>query len=563
MRKTSLRIIAALLLIAAIGAGYWYSRPVIEEIEPNVFEPGQELSVHGRNFSILNSKPEISFDGVPLPRYDYTVISDTLIKVKVPATADSGILRVRSNLGWSNPRIVIAREALPQQAAQVSAQSIGPEISGIKPEEARIGDLIEISGLNFGTSTAFSTVSFPDSSPELPAGMSAPGLREAVSGLAANQNLAELWDDKTILMRIPDFAGSGSVTVHTPQGNSNPVFLRIRQGSGSRTLQNPVIYAVRQKVKIQSRNAKSGDQIMIFLPKPALSAFQRPSAVQESDTSAMPAETGGGVQSPVRKISDSAASYSIFEINPAASTEVTAEQKFLVAVYAVETDLTGYRDGFGTGGAPAYLQDYLKPDGLVPAGVTNLVDTAKKIIGQEKNLQKKAILLWNWAQKNINYMPEKEKPMWPLANSAASAFAAKKAGTRSFVLIVSALFRAAGIPAVPVSGFLVRQDNVTIPHFWLEYYLPAVGWIPADPVLAMGKTPTGFIPEFQASSHYFGALDNRHIAISRGLPEAVSADPAERNVQNKALWSFQNIFETSRSVNYESFWFDLEITGRY
>jgi len=554
MRKTSFGIIAALLLIAAIGGAYWYFRPVIEEIEPKVFEPGQELSVQGRNFSILNSKPEISFDGVPLPRYDFSVISDKLITVKVPVTADSGILRVRSNLGWSNPRIVIAKEALPQQATQRSAQSIGPEISGIKPDEARIGDLIEISGLNFGTSTAFSAVSFPDSAPELPAGISSSGLRDAVSGLAANQRLAELWDDKTIMIRIPDFAGSGSLVVHTPQGNSNPVFLRIRQGTGSRTLQNPAIYAVRQKVKIQARNAKAGDTVMVYIPTPALSAFQRTSVVQESDT---------GVQGAVQKASESDGSYSIFEIYPAVSAEVTAEQRFLVAVYAFESDLASYRDGFEAGGVPEYLQEYLKQDGLVPAGVTNLVDTAKKIIGKEKNLQKSAVLLWNWVQKNIKYVPEKEKPMWPLANSAASAFAAKKAGTRSFVLIVSALFRAAGIPALPVSGFLVRQDNVTIPHFWLEYYLPAVGWIPFDPVLAMDKAPAGFIPEFRDTGRYFGSLDNRHIAISRGLPEAVSADPAERNVQNKALWSFQNIYETSRSSSYESFWFDLEIVGRY
>lgn len=554
MRKTSFGIIAVILLIAAIGSMYWYSLPVIEEIQPDVFEPGQAVFVQGRNFSLLNSKPEVSFDGVPLPNYDYSMISDKVIRVKVPVTADSGILRVRSNLGWSNPRIIIAKDALPQQARQLSAQSIGPEISGIKPDEARIGDLIEIRGLNFGTSTAFSTVSFPDSAPELTAGMSSSGLRDAVRGLAAKQKLAELWDDKTIMIRIPDFAGSGSVMVSTPQGDSNPVFLRIRQGSGSRTFQNPAIYAVRQKVKIKSNNAKADDTVMVYIPRPTVSAFQRTSVEQESDTGALNA---------VGKVSESSESYSIFEIYPAVSAEVTAEQRFLVAVYAVESDLSGYRDSFGTEGVPVYLQEYLKPDGLVPAGVANLVDTAKKIIGKEKNLQKKAVLLWNWAQKNIKYVPEKEKPMWPLAHSAASAFAAKKAGTRSLMLIVSALFRAAGIPTMPVSGFLVRQDNVTIPHFWLEYYLPSVGWIPFDPVLALNKAPAGFIPEFRDAGRYFGSLDNRHIAISRGLPEAISADPAERNVQNKALWSFQNIFETSKSSTYDSFWFDLEIVGRY
>lgn len=559
-----------LILGAALAGAYWYFRPVIEEIEPSAFIPGQEVRVRGRHFSILHANPEISFDGIPLPRYDYSVISDTNIKVKVPATADSGVIRVKSTLGWSNACIIIAQDALPRQTEQLATRSIGPEISSIKPDEAMIGDLIEIRGLNFGTSTAFSTVSFPDSAPELPAGLNVSGLREAASGLASSQQLVELWDDKAITIRVPDFAGSGSIRVSTPQGDSNPLFLRIRQGTGSRTLQNPAIYTVKQKVTIQSKAAKPSDTLTVYLPKPATSASQRYSIISESDTTGASStfESPGFTSQPANgslanTAQDFRQDYSILEVAPAGNAESLVEQKYLVAVYAVESDLSGYRDSFGAAGVPSYLQDFLKSDVLVPSGVTNLVDTAKKVIGKEKNLQKSAVLLWNWVQKNIKFEPEKEKPLWPLAGSAASAFSAKKAGTRSYVLIVSALFRAAGIPTVPVSGFLVRQDMVTIPHFWLEYYLPAVGWIPFDPVLALGKAPAGFIPEFQDSSHYFGSLDNRHIAISRGLPESVSADAAEKNIQKKVIWSFQNIFETSNQVNYESRWFDLEVTGRY
>jgi hypothetical protein len=48
----------------------------------------------------------------------------------------------------------------------------------------------------------------------------------------------------------------------------------------------------------------------------------------------------------------------------------------------------------------------------------------------------------------------------------------------------AALLMTAGFEARTVSGLLVT-DRRTIPHRWVEVYLPAAGWVPTDPTLGL------------------------------------------------------------------------------
>jgi hypothetical protein len=48
-------------------------------------------------------------------------------------------------------------------------------------------------------------------------------------------------------------------------------------------------------------------------------------------------------------------------------------------------------------------------------------------------------------------------------------------------------------------------------HFWAEFYIPHYGWIPVD--ANYGDVQ---VKDFKDRSFYFGNLDNRHIAFSRG-----------------------------------------------
>ena len=135
----------------------------------------------------------------------------------------------------------------------------------------------------------------------------------------------------------------------------------------------------------------------------------------------------------------------------------------------------------------------------------------------------------------------------------------RKAASRNYALIATALFRAAGIPAVPVAGLLVGDEGQGIPHFWMEYYLPAVGWIPYDPVLVYGAVPEGFTPPFIGPALYFGALDNRHIAVSRGFDRLHSRILQDFQSSGTVPWLFTEPLEEAFGLEYAREWKQVRI----
>jgi len=74
------------------------------------------------------------------------------------------------------------------------------------------------------------------------------------------------------------------------------------------------------------------------------------------------------------------------------------------------------------------------------------------------------------------------------------------------------LCRSIGIPAVTVIGVKIpagiSEGEINNFHGWAEFYLDGVGWVPADP--AEGRR------NIQRRSYYFGSLDERRMAVSKG-----------------------------------------------
>ena len=85
------------------------------------------------------------------------------------------------------------------------------------------------------------------------------------------------------------------------------------------------------------------------------------------------------------------------------------------------------------------------------------------------------------------------------------------------MLLVSVL-RAALIPSRLVGGLLLGEDE-TYPHFWVEFFVPAVGWVPADPFLGDGGFPRGLKEPASPSEFYFGNIDSLRLAFHHGSAE--------------------------------------------
>jgi hypothetical protein len=97
----------------------------------------------------------------------------------------------------------------------------------------------------------------------------------------------------------------------------------------------------------------------------------------------------------------------------------------------------------------------------------------------------------------------------------------------------------------------------------MEYYLPAVGWIPYDPVLVYGAVPAGFTPPFAGPASYFGALDNRHITITRGIDSLHGRITGEPGDHAGTEWLFADPLEEAFGLEYSSDWRPVRILATY
>jgi hypothetical protein len=132
-------------------------------------------------------------------------------------------------------------------------------------------------------------------------------------------------------------------------------------------------------------------------------------------------------------------------------------------------------------------------------------------------------------------------------------------------LLFCSLARAAGIPAIPVAGVLVNQDLSTGRHYWAEFWIDGFGWIPVDPALGAGAVPSAFNLNEGYATYYFGNIDNRRIAFSRGEIGVSRMDPRGRISVRSRDYALQDLWEEASGGldSYSSLWSDIIITGMY
>ncbi|HWR10417.1 MAG TPA: transglutaminase domain-containing protein [Rectinemataceae bacterium] len=539
------------LTLAIAAASYWrLEAPRIFSVDPLAFTPGEIVVIRGQNFGAARENRRVLLDSSPLTQSSYISWSDDEIALRLPASVDSGLLQVIAPLGSSNAEIVIGADRLPEKPENAVQAAAGPSIMAVNPAEASVGSLVEIDGINFGSNVQFSDVRFSRNAVDVDLGgtdAATPSSAKSGAGDYVEPEepslMYESWDDKSIAVRVPEGAGSGTVVVSTPQGESAPFTFRVKQGSGSKYLYDPAVYSIQLKIRIRKPDAKAPGTIVLYVPNLATSFSQSLDSIQEEDPKPYMGDYG---------------KVAVFKISDFEESDMVVSRTALVTVHGVESDLAAYSDSFANGKPPPFLKAYVTEDSLVPSAAKEILTLIAKVAGKERNLQKKALLIRNWLAKSIAWKASQGARDTPL-----SALKEGKAASKPYALLASALFRASGIPALPISGFLVRKDGVTIPHFWMEYYLPAVGWIPYDPVLALGSRPSGFDAALDDPDHYFGSLDNRHIAISRGLTEVAPLLGGSDTQTAKAQWSFQTLFEESIGGAYSSAWQEAEITGSY
>ncbi len=551
-RKRGARL-ATLVLAAVLAAGAGValklllaerSRPVIVALDPSIGEPGGVVRVVGRNFGQERGESRVEIAGVAPTASSYLSWNDRLIELRVPVTVSSGLVYVQTRSGRSRPRLFMNRDRLPLRPQGVLASKSGPAIEGLSAAQGTVGSLLTISGLNFGANRGEGRVEFAWTGDS---GFSNPGPEQA-SAFARAEELSlayESWTDKEIRVRVPDGAASGGVRVVTEKGASDAVFFRVEGGPGTKVFHDRRTYAVSYFVSLTKVKSSGENELYLWIPRPAESANQRGvRMLSQSHVPMVPDYRGVAI-------------YRLRDLRT--DVPVTVSQGYIAQVYAVSTDIRADAVRPPPEPAPALYARYTAPDGRVPSGDPNLAAAARKAIGRERNPHRIAEALYSMLLKEVKYTADH------VHESPLDAWKDKTADSYSMALLYCALLRAGGVPALPVSGFLIGNDKRVFRHFWTEYYLYGLGWVPVDPVLGSGAQIPGFEVPIEDRGKYFGNLDNRRLAISRGVIELAPMTPGGRTAVKERQFALQDLYEeaSGKLEAYSSFWSDLEVTGVY
>jgi len=519
-------------------------RPVIVAIDPPIGEPGGMLVIKGRNFGPSRGESKVEFDGAAPTASSYLAWLDDRIEVRVPLYAESSLVRVVAEDGRSNAKMFMSRDLLPAAPVGAGSRALGPTIESLSSDSGAIGSALVIKGLNFGANRGDSAVLFSWMGESAVQAQNDESGRGYVSPQEASGEY-ESWSDKEIRVRVPDGAVTGGVIVRNAKGSSQVRYFQVVDVPGSKSFVGRKTYALSTFVTISRVQSTGQNSLYLWMPFPAETPSQRG------------VKALGRTAEPLLPDYRGLSAYRLVDLAPDRLT--TIGQDHLVQVYGVETDVKADKIKPPPSPAPRLYAELAAADPLVPAADPAVVAFARKAAGKEKNHYRVAQAALSALLAAVSF------DAGAVSDSPAAALARAKADSWDMAVLYAAVLRASGIPALPVAGVVVDDGRRAWNHAWTEFYVYGFGWIPVDPVLVSGGDVGSFYPPFADRSRYFGNMDDRHIAFTRGLTSLDRITPDGRTVAAARRYSFQNIFEESvgSMSAYTSFWSDVEITGIY
>lgn len=550
LRRFLFKTLFAVAAVALLGAGLSYGyhvlvRPSIDRLSPVVIEPGSKVTIEGRNFGTQRGDSHVEVDGVAPTTSSYLSWGPDTIELRLPPGAESGLVYVITRHGRSNAKLFLNRARLPVPAQGEGQDRTGPYISSISAEKGPIGSLLVITGLNFGANRDNGAVSF-GWSPE--GSGSGPDDRAEGSWVSsADVDLGyELWSDKEIRVRVPDGAMTGGIVVSAGSGRSNAVFFEVSELPGQKRYKDRRSYSISYSVSLTKVRSSGGNELYLWVPRPVVSASQRISRVLNQDPPPFVSDYRG-------------VSLYLFK-DLSTAQNVTVNQSFLVQTWAIETEVDPGRIQLKPDNPPPVMAAYTAPDDLVPSTAPEIQTLAKKIVQGERNPWRAARLIYDYLAQNLGWVDS-----IALGRKPVQALAVHRADSTNYALAACALLRAAGVPALPVQGYLVDPSRKAIRHAWVEFYIYGLGWVPMDPILGSGASPGGFSAAFEDRSRYFGNLDDRRLAFSRGYVAFAPMSPSGRRASPQRPVALQNFYEEATGAldAYSSFWSEVEVSGLY
>jgi len=514
--------------------------PIIYSISPQIGNMGEPLTIKGANFGRERDVSYVTIAGVQPTGTSYLDWQDDEITIKVPEFSEAGLVYAHVKGRKSNGMLYANRATLPIQTVE-TASGQGPRIDSITPQTGAIGTLLSITGAGFGNMRGTGGVFFswnaqkPVSAP--PEAM----LREFIEASASDFGI-ELWTEREVRVHVPDGAVSGNVEIRTAKGISPPMTIDLSNRPGTKNFHDKQNYIVTVSVNVKTGAAETPNTLYLWIPRPAVSAAQRNT------------ETLSSSMEPFIENYRGTSLFKLDNLTSGGETRLTLIWK--VEVYSIETAVRplSIRQEANSPARDAYT----KSEAQLPSDDTRIKNQVLAILGREQNPYTKAQRIYEWMIREIMFIPDSGGDIF-------TALEKKRADFYTAAMLYSALLRCAGVPCLPVAGVLVSRNSQTMNHWWAEFWIDGFGWIPVDPVMGAGAIPAQFGDAPNKADYYFGNIDSRRIAFSRGFPNLAQMNPKGRTITQGRSYSLQNLWEEAVGgiESYSSLWGDVAITGMY
>ncbi|MCG8481435.1 MAG: hypothetical protein MI724_20240, partial [Spirochaetales bacterium] len=499
--------IAVIVCLATVAAlALWSSRrpPHIETIEPEVARPNQVVSVSGRAFG---GAGRVELDGIAVPPEYIREWSDRTIAFALPEQVQSGLLRVETTAGISNPVFLTNGRDLPTHTPFEQ-----PTVVSLNEAERRAGETVVIRGGGFGPRSALASIT-----------LAGDGHTREIS---ADGTFVTRWTDREVRFVIPSGIPAGRYDVSfnaIPTGIEVP----IAAPRGAASLGEPRRFAVRQSLVAVGAD----ERMLAVFPAPPETAEQPSVQLLRETVPSEPAPRRTGwiyrFESHTPEVGEGGA-------------EIEVSQR-LERVILVERRPVRWEVDEGLSSAvlldpdfsAAYLP-FLRREADLPVGSTPIADLSGRLDVRASPL---SIAL------DIHLLVIGLLEPDPGGTGAVTdALDGLAATSRGYASLAVTLARHVGLPARRHHGLLLDDGGQTRVHSWVEFYIPAVGWIPADP--ALGDTMYG--ADFVSTAAYygedpargsFGAVDGRRVTIAVDGLTPPRIYPTGRMISPDSSWA--------------------------
>ena len=557
-RYPVVRVLSVILLIGIIlGSIYligFRTKPVPEiySVVPPVGSPGDLVVINGVNFGSVRDMGYVEIAGSKLTASSYISWADNCIKIVLPANVQDGLVVVGTKEMRSKPALFANEVDIPVPVPAVQ-QVTKPVITMLSAEKLSVGELLVISGNNFGDSKNQSKVLFTmDCNNKISEADYKNMVMLTENMIPASEDDFDYvsWSNTEITVRVPDGAYTGVVIVDTGREKSDPKELTINTDAGRKEYLNKKIYLVQYTADIADVVTDDVSTITLRCPIP----FSCPAQPQVEITETSPEPILMNYQNNL-----------IHQITKSRNNTPKSvfKQTFVLPVFEVRANVNPVKIGTYKNTEKNLLSGSLRADTLVPSDKSAVKELCEKIIGKEKNPWNKAKLIYNYMCENFKIQDKVRKndsdPLDLIKKESGDAF--------DFAVICTALLRAAEVPAYTDGGVLVNPDLSTQSHWWCEFYIDKIGWIPCDPALGAGLEFKQWSDSdvVDVKEYYFGNMDSHHILFSRGWSQLKPFSADNKIVQQPRSFALQSIWEEANrdTAKYSSYWSVPVVKGVY